>query len=186
MSVDNGAGTITLHGRRFDVFIPHETIQSHIDEIARRINADYGGGEDVPLFVGVLNGSFMFFAELMQRIEFPCEVSFVKLASYEGTESSGCVRQLIGLREDISGRRVIVVEDVVDTGCSIAYTVGLLREMRPASVDVAALLFKPASYSRDIPIRYRAMEVGNEFIVGFGLDYDGLGRNLKHIYKICE
>ena len=153
--------------------------------VAQRINEDYGDKE-TPLFVGVLNGSFMFMSDLIKKIEFNNELSFVKLASYEGTCSSGCVKSLIGLNGSIEGRHVIVVEDIVDTGESIEHMVRELEAMHPASIRVCTLFFKPGSYSKHIPIDYRALEIGNEFIVGYGLDYDQLGRNLKDVYVVTE
>lgn len=176
---------VTLKDKTFELSIPYERIEKEIDALAARINEDYKD-LDTPLFLGVLNGSFMFMAELMQRIEFPCELSFVKLASYVGTSSTGKVSELIGLKDNLEGRHIIVVEDIVDTGESIEHLMRSLVGHRPASVEVATLLFKPDSYKKELPIRYRAMEIPNDFIVGFGLDYDQLGRNLKDIYKIVE
>ncbi len=177
--------TIKLHDRTFRVMIPAEKIDEAVSAVAARINADYADKE-TPLFVGVLNGSFMFMSDLIKKIEFQNELSFVKLASYEGTESTGEVKTLLGLNGSIEGRHVIIVEDIVDTGGSIEHMVRDLEARRPASIAVCTLFFKPASYSRPIPIRYRAMEIGNEFIVGYGLDYDQLGRSLKDIYVVCE
>lgn len=176
---------VTLKDKTFKLSIPYETIHEQIVKLGARINEDYKGKE-TPLFLGVLNGSFMFMAELMQCIEFPCELSFVKLASYVGTTSSGRVSELIGLQDNLAGRHIIVVEDIVDTGESIDHLMRSLVGHRPASVEVATLLFKPEAYKKDIEIRYRAIEIANDFIVGFGLDYDQLGRNLKDIYKIAE
>ena len=139
-----------------------------------------------PPFVGVLNGAFMFFAELLQRISFPCEVSFVRLSSYHGTTSTGSVTEVFGLRENIEARHVIVVEDIVETGESIRALTDSLAAMNPATLEVATLLFKPASYRNYFPIRYPAMEISDGFIVGFGLDYDGLGRNLCDIYRLAK
>ena len=170
---------IKLHDRKFKIMIPAEKIDEAVSAVAQRINEDYGDKE-TPLFVGVLNGSFMFMGELLRHI------SFVKLASYEGTCSSGCVKSLIGLNGSIEGRHVIVVEDIVDTGESIEYMICDLKAQKPASLEVCTLFFKPGSYRKQIPIKYRAMEIGNEFIVGYGLDYDQLGRSLKDIYVVTE
>jgi hypoxanthine phosphoribosyltransferase len=139
-----------------------------------------------PILLGVLNGAFMFMADLARRIDFPVEVSFVKLASYNGTESTDRVNELIGLGCDIEGRHVIVVEDIVDTGNSMEHLLGLLERHRPASIEIAALFFKPAAYRKSFPVKYRAIEVGNEFIIGYGLDYNQLGRNLKDIYVVTD
>ena len=168
---------IKLHDRKFKIMIPAEKIDEAVSAVAQRINEDYGDKE-TPLFVGVLNGSFMFMSDLIKKIEFNNELSFVKLASYEGTCSSGC--------GSIEGRHVIVVEDIVDTGESIEYMICDLKAQKPASLEVCTLFFKPGSYRKQIPIKYRAMEIGNEFIVGYGLDYDQLGRSLKDIYVVTE
>ena len=172
---------IKLHDKKFKIMIPAEKIDEAVSAVAQRINEDYGDKE-TPLFVGVLNGSFMFMSDLIKKIEFNNELSFVKLASYEGTCSSGCVKSLIGLNGSIEGRHVIVVEDIVDTGESIEYMICDLKAQKPASLEVCTLFFKPGQ----IPIKYRAMEIGNEFIVGYGLDYDQLGRSLKDIYVVTE
>ncbi len=176
---------IQLHDRKFRIMIPAEKIDEAVTAVAERINRDYADKE-TPLFVGVLNGSFMFMSDLIKKIEFQNELSFVKLASYEGTSSTGEVKSLLGLNGSIEGRHVIVVEDIVDTGESIEHMLRDLEARRPASVSVCTLFFKPASYSKPYPIRYRAMEIGNEFIVGYGLDYDQLGRSLKDIYVVTE
>lgn len=176
---------IKLHDRLFRVLIPEARIAEAVDAVAARINADYRERKN-PIFLGVLNGSFMFLSDLMKRIDFNCEVSFVKLASYEGTASSGEVRDLIGLNGQIEGRDVIIVEDIVDTGRSIAHMVETLRRKNPASIRICTLFYKPEAYSRPIPIDYPAMNIGNEFIVGYGLDYDQLGRNLKDVYVVTE
>ena len=176
---------IKLHDRKFKIMIPAEKIDEAVSAVAQRINEDYGDKE-TPLFVGVLNGSFMFMSDLIKKIEFNNELSFVKLASYEGTCSTGCVKNLIGLNNSIEGRHVIIVEDIVDTGRSIAHMYADLMRRNPASVEVCTLFFKPNSYREPLPIRYRALEIGNEFIVGYGLDYDQLGRNLKDIYVVTN
>lgn len=176
---------ITLKDKTFELVIPYDRISDSIDAVAARINEEYAG-RPTPLFLGILNGAFMFMSELMQRIDFPCEVSFVKLASYAGTKSSGTVSELIGLADNLRGRHIVVVEDIVETGESIDYLMRSLVGHEPASVEVATLLFKPESYSKDKSIRYSALSIPNDFIVGFGLDYDGLGRNLRDIYKIAD
>lgn len=176
---------IKLHDKKFRIMIPAEKIDQAVSAVAERINADYAD-VDTPLFVGVLNGSFMFMSDLIKKIEFQNELSFVKLASYEGTSSTGEVKSLIGLNNPIEGRHVIIVEDIVDTGESIEHMVRELESHKPASIAVCTLFFKPGSYRKQIPIDYRAMEIGNEFIVGYGLDYDQLGRSLKDIYVVTE
>ena len=160
--------TIQLHDKKFRIMIPAEQIDKAVDAVAQRINADYAGKE-TPLFLGILNGSFMFMSDLIKKIEFQNELSFVKLASYDGTCSTGCVKSLIGLNNPIEGRHVIIVEDIVDTGESIEHMIKELEARNPASVEVCTLFFKPGSYRKTLPIKYRAMEIGNEFIVGYGL-----------------
>ncbi|WP_308659137.1 hypoxanthine phosphoribosyltransferase [uncultured Alistipes sp.] len=176
---------IKLHDRTFRVMIPAAKIDEAVTAVAQRINADYAD-KDTPLFVGVLNGSFMFMSDLIKKIEFNSELSFVKLSSYEGTQTTGDVKCLIGLNHSLEGRHVIIVEDIVDTGESIERMVRDLEKLHPASIAVCTLFFKPGSYRKQIPIEYKAMEIGNEFIVGYGLDYDQLGRNLKDIYVVNE
>lgn len=155
-----------------------------VDALAAKINEDLDG--ELPLFVGVLNGSFMFLGDLMKKVTIPAEISFVKLASYEGTTSTGVVKQLVGLDENIIDRTVVIVEDIVDTGNTIEHLYQSLQTHRPKSIKVATLLFKPAAYTKNVHIDYPALEVPNDFLVGYGLDYDGLGRNLKHIYKLTD
>ena len=175
---------VTLHNERFEPYIGPAELDAAIDKVAARVAARYG--ELMPLFLGVLNGSYFFAAELMKRLSFPCEISFVKVASYHGTRSSGSVKQLIGLQESISGRHVVVLEDIVDTGNTVMHVVEALREKRPASIAIASLLLKPDVYKKDLPIDFVAMEVPNFFVVGSGLDHDGLGRNLPGIYRIVN
>ncbi len=177
-----------LHDRTFRVLIPEAEIEAAIDALAARINSDYAARAAMrpPLFVGVLNGAFMFAAELIKKIEFHCEVSFVKLSSYEGTGSRGSISELIGLSGDTEGRDVIVLEDIVETGESMEHLLRSLATHRPASVEIATLFFKPGAFTRDLGVKYRAIEIGNEFIVGFGLDYNGLGRNFKDIYVVDD
>ncbi len=182
MTSDN---TVKLHDRTFRVMIPAADIDTAIDRLAVQINADYAGRE-TPLFLGVLNGAFMFASELMKKMKFNCEISFVKLASYCGTGSTGKVSELIGLKNNIEGRHVIIVEDIVDTGESMEHLLRSLSGHRPASIEIATLFYKPAAFRKDFPVKYRAMEIGNEFIVGFGLDYNELGRNLKDIYVVTD
>ncbi len=176
---------LKLLDKKFRVMIPAEEIDRAVSRVAEALNRDYAG-RPVPLFVGVLNGSFMFMSDLMKKIGFECELSFVKMASYEGTSSTGQVRDLIGLNCDIEGRDIIIVEDIVDTGGSIAHMRKILAERHPASIEVCTLFYKPASYRGTDPVRYRAIEIGNEFIVGYGLDYNQRGRNLKDVYVVCE
>ena len=177
--------TIQVHDKRFKPFILNEEIVRSVKQIADKINNDYAD-KPIPLFVGVLNGAFMFMGELMKHITIDCEISFVKIASYAGTESTGSIKELIGLNASAENRHVIIVEDIVDTGVSIEHTTNLLKKMNPASVAVCTMLFKPESYTKKIPVDYCAFSIPNRFVVGFGLDYDGLGRNYKDIYEIDE
>ncbi len=173
-----------LHDKTFEISIPHAQIAEAIDALAVRLNDDYRG--TMPLLIGVLNGSFMFMSELVQRLDFDCEVSFVKIGSYCGIRSTGVVQELIGLSADVRGRHVLVVEDIVETGRSIEFMMATLAAAEPASVEVATLFLKPELYCCPKAIKYPGMVIQNDFIVGFGLDYDGLGRNLKDIYKVVE
>jgi len=176
--------TIRLHDKEFRPHIDAAELAAAIKGVAEKINEDYS--DTRPLFLGILNGSFLFVADLMREINLECEISFLKVASYHGTETTGVVKQLVGLNEDIAGRDVIVVEDIVDTGVTIDSIFNTLSGKGANSIKVATLLYKPNAYQMDHPIDYVAMEVGNEFLVGYGLDYDGLGRNLKDIYIINE
>lgn len=174
---------IKLHDRYFKLFIPNEKIEAAVRKTAEQLNRDYADG-DIPVFLSVLNGSFMFTASLMKYITFLSELSFVKLASYSGTTSTGKTRQLIGLSSPLKGRRVIIVEDIVDTGKTITDMYSMLQEHGVTDIRVCTLFLKPAAYKGSVPIDYHAMEIGNEFIVGYGLDYDQLGRQLQDIYIV--
>ncbi|MFI3316937.1 MAG: hypoxanthine phosphoribosyltransferase [Rikenellaceae bacterium] len=176
---------IKLKELTFEVMIPEAQIDQAVEVVASKINSDYTSAQ-CPIFLGVLNGSFMFMSDLLKKIELDCELSFVKLASYQGTSTTGAVKSLIGINSSIEGRDVIIVEDIVDSGNSIEHLTTILADYKPASVKVCTLFFKPKAYEKQIPIDYVAMEIGNEFIVGYGLDYDQLGRNLKDIYVICN
>ncbi len=175
---------VKLADKSFQLYIDSKKINLAINELAKKINEDYKG--KCPLFLCVLNGSFLFAADLLKRFEGECEVSFVKISSYDGTSSSGELRKLIGLNEKIEGRDVIVVEDIVDTGFTLKGVYEQLKTHKPKTIKTATLLFKPNAYQKDIEINYSALIVGNEFLVGFGLDYNGLGRNLEDIYIIKE
>ncbi len=173
---------IKLHDKHFKLFIPNSRIEEAIRAVAGQINRDYRNSDSIPVFLSVLNGSFMFTASLMKYLEIPCELSFVKLASYSGTTSTGNIRQLLGLSESLKGRRVIIVEDIVDSGKTITELHAMLLEAGVSDIKVCTLFLKPAAYKGSIHIDYHAMETGNEFIVGFGLDYDQLGRQYPDIY----
>lgn len=175
---------LTLKDKTFKIFIPYEKISAAIDKVADKLNADFKGCEDIPVLLCVLNGSIMFMGELMQRLDFDCQIVSTKLTSYEGTSSTGKVKQALGLTADLTGRRVIIVEDIVDTGNTIVELKRILSEAGASHSYVCTLLMKPEAYRQDIPIDYVAMEIPNDFIVGFGLDYDELGRNYKDIYVL--
>ena len=152
--------------------------------VADEINRDLA--DENPLFVSVLNGSFMFTSDLMKHLNMPCELSFVKLASYEGTSSTGKVKELVGLNNDITGRTVVIVEDIVDTGFTMERLIETLRQRNPKDIRIATLLVKPDKLQVKLDIHYVAMNIPNDFIVGYGLDYDGLGRNYRDIYTVVE
>ena len=175
---------VTLKDKTFKKFISYEKIAASIDVVAEKINADFQGCTDVPVLLCVLNGSIMFMGELMKRLNFNCQIISTKLTSYEGTNTTGKVKQAIGLTSSIEGRRVIIVEDIVDSGNTIVELKRILKENKAAESKICTLLLKPDAYKKDIKIDYVAMEIPNDFIVGFGLDYDELGRNLKDIYTL--
>ncbi|MDL2261940.1 hypoxanthine phosphoribosyltransferase [Bacteroidales bacterium OttesenSCG-928-I21] len=175
---------VNVFDKSFRLFISNDEIKNRIGMVAAQINADLKCKN--PLFLGILNGSFMFAGELFQQINIECEISFLKLASYEGTSSSGTVKRLIGLNEDIKNRTVVILEDIVDTGITIDHIVKQLKGYEPSEILIATLLCKPTVFNNKYKLDYCCFEIPNEFIVGFGLDYNGQGRNLKHIYKISE
>ena len=177
---------IKILDKEFELFIPYEKIRSVIEKIADEMNENLKGKN--PLFLCILNGSFMFAAEIFKRITLlDAEISFVKLASYSGTSTTGIVKELIGLNEDIKGRTVVVLEDIVDTGITIEKVIAQLEAKNPEDVQVATLLMKPeALQKKNVKLNYVGLEIPNDFIVGYGLDYDGRGRNLIDIYKVVE
>lgn len=175
---------VILKDKRFKTLIPYEKIAEAIDGVAEKINNDFRGCEDFPVLLCVLNGSIMFMAELMKRLEFNCQIVSTKLTSYEGTETTGKVKQAMGLTSDVKGRRVIIVEDIVDSGNTIVELVRIMEEHGAAESRICTMLFKPDAYKKDIKLDYVGMEIPNDFIVGFGLDYDEYGRNLKDIYVL--
>jgi hypoxanthine phosphoribosyltransferase len=176
---------IKLIDREFEKFIPFSELKKAIDEIAEKINRDLEG-EDV-LFVCILNGSFMFSSELMKAITIAdSEITFLKLSSYQGTETTGQVKELIGLYEPIEGRTLVILEDIIDTGITIKEVMERLKSHNPKSVRIATMLLKPEKFKNKMPIDYVGMEIENDFIVGFGLDYNHKGRNLKDIYRVID
>lgn len=175
---------IQVHDKKFRILVPSEKIQAGIAEVAGKINRELAGQK--PLFICVLNGAFIFASDLLKKISIDCEISFIKLASYHGTTSSGEVKTLIGLDENVKNRTIVILEDIVDTGLTIETIVKQLSVYEPKGIKIATLLLKPDAYKKDIPIDYAALKVPNDFIVGFGLDYDGLGRNLEDIYVLSS
>lgn len=176
--------TIQIKDKTFEISIHQEEILKEVSRVADEINRDLAGKN--PLFLSVLNGSFMFTADLMKRITIPCEISFVKLASYQGVTSTGTIKEVIGINEDIAGRTVVIVEDIVDTGLTMQRLLETLGTRGPREVRIASLLVKPDKLKVDLNIEYVAMNIPNDFIVGYGLDYDGLGRNYPDIYTVVE
>jgi hypoxanthine phosphoribosyltransferase len=175
---------IQLLDKQFALSIPASDIKKALWEMAEKMNKELK--DQNPLMICILNGSFMFSADLMKLIDFPCEISFVKLASYEGMGSTGKVKQLIGLNEEIEGRTVVLLEDIVDTGVTIENLMNQLDSQKPKDVKVATLLFKPEACKKDVKLDYVGLEIPNDFIVGYGLDYDGYGRNLPDIYTVID
>ena len=175
---------VRLNDRSFRLYKSESEILTAVRNVAHLINEDYIGKR--PLLIPILNGSFMFASDLIKDLMLDCELCFVKASSYQGTNSTGQVTSIIGLSENIEGRHIIIIEDIVDTGNTLAKILPVFREQNPASLKIASLLFKPDALKNDIQIDYVGMEIPNEFIVGYGLDYDGLGRNLRDIYQVIE
>lgn len=176
---------VKILDKEFKLFIPYEKIRSVVEKMAEQMNQDMKG--ENPLFVCILNGSFMFAAEIFKRINLlDSEITFVKLASYDGDKTSGSVKQLIGFNEKIEGRTVVVLEDIVDTGITIENILKQLERMNPKDVKIATLLLKPDALQKEVQLDYVGLEIPNDFIVGYGLDYDGYGRNLIDIYSVIN
>ena len=168
----------------FKTFIPESEIQQRVKAVAEKINKDLDGKN--PLLLAVLNGSFVFAADLIRNITIPCEISFVKLASYQGTTSTGKIKEVIGLNEDLTGRTVVIVEDIVDTGFTMKRMIETLGTRHPESIHICSLLVKPDKLQVPLNIEYAAIEIPNDFIVGYGLDYDQQGLQLRDIYTIVD
>ncbi len=172
--------TVQVLDREFKMFISSEEIQKSISTLAAKLNTELKG-KDV-LFIGILNGSFLFAADLFRQIDLECQITFLKLASYDGTFSTGKVKRLIGLEQDVRGKTIVILEDIVDTGVTLDFIMKQLAGYEPESIKFATLLFKPDAYTKQIPIDYVCIEIPNNFVVGYGLDYNGYGRNLQSIY----
>jgi hypoxanthine phosphoribosyltransferase len=175
---------IQLKDKEFEVYISHHDLSVKIQSLASQINQQYEGR--CPLFVAILNGAFMFAANLLQHISISCEITFIKVASYQALHSTGKVTELLGMNEDISGRDIIILEDIVDSGLTMEGIINNLKSKHPRSIQVAALLFKPQALRAAVDLHYVGFEIPNAFVVGFGLDYDGLGRNLQDLYVLKE
>jgi hypoxanthine phosphoribosyltransferase len=174
--------TIKVHDKSFEIYLPEAKIQEHVKALAQQINTDYAGKK--PLFIAILNGSFMFASDLFKYLTIDAEICFIKLASYKGMKSSGNVVTAIGLDQDLIGRDVVIVEDIVDTGKTLHEFLPKLQHQQPASLKIVTLLHKPEALKHPLTIDYIGFSIPNKFVIGYGLDYDGLGRNLKEIYQV--
>ncbi len=175
---------IHLHDKTFEPFISSEEIDFAIQNLAKQMDDDFF--DEVPVFIGILNGSFMVLSDLMKHYRGMCEVSFIKVASYEGTQTTHEVKELIGLNENLEGRTVVIVEDIIDTGNTIEALKELFKQQNVKKLKIATLFLKPEAYKKDIKIDYIGIRIPNKFIVGYGLDYDGLGRNLPDVYQLAQ
>jgi len=173
---------ISLHDKSFEINIPEKQILAAIQQVATGINADYK--DKRPLFLAILNGAFMFAADLMKETTIDCEISFLRVSSYQNMQSTGQVSEVIGLKEDIKDRHIIILEDIVDTGQTVYALLQNLIARKPASIEIAALLLKPDCVQHPLQVKYIGLTIPNDFVVGYGLDYNGLGRNLRNIYKV--
>ena len=175
---------VKVFDKTFRLSIPEAEIFEAIERMSVDLTNDLKDSD--PLFIAVLNGAFIFASDLFKNLDFPCSISFVKLASYQGTSSTGKVKKIIGLDEDIEGREIVILEDIVDTGTSMKSLIAQLEDLKPVNIRIASLLFKPEAFKEDYPIDYIGLSIPNDFIVGYGLDYNGYGRNLKQIYTLVE
>jgi hypoxanthine phosphoribosyltransferase len=173
---------IKVHDKSFETYLPEETILQRVKELAAAVSRDYAGRR--PLFIAILNGSFMFASDLFKHLTIEAELCFIKLASYKGLKSSGNVVTSIGLEDDLFGKEVIIVEDIVDTGKTLHNFLPKLLHQQPKSLKIATLLHKPEATEYPLDLNYVGFDIPNKFVVGYGLDYDGLGRNLKEIYQL--
>lgn len=176
--------SIKIKDKSFRVSIPEAEIKTRVKALAEQMSKDLKGKN--PIFLAVLNGAFIFAADLMREMTIPCEISFVKLASYQGTTSTGKVKEVFGINEDLSGRTVVIVEDIVESGQTMKQMIESLGTRNPASVQICTLFFKPEKLKEELTLDYVAFRIPDDFILGYGLDYDGLGRELKDVYTIVE
>lgn len=180
----SGMEKITIQDKTFEIMMTEEQILSEIDKVAQRINEDLK--DKNPLFMPVLNGSFMFASDLMKRVNIPCELSFVKMASYQGTTSTGKIKELMGVNEDLTGRTVVIVEDIVESGFTLKTMIESLGKHNPAAVHICSLFVKPNCLKVPLDIDYGVITIADDFIVGYGLDYNQQGRNYKDLYVLSE
>lgn len=174
--------TIKVRDKEFEVYLNESEIQQRIAEIGDEMNEEYANKN--PLFIGILNGSFMFASDLMKAVNVPSEIAFIRMASYKGMESTGAVKQVLGLQENVFGRHLVLIEDIVDSGLTMDQVIKFFQERGPKSIRVATLLLKPEKLEKDLKLDYVGFEIPEKFVVGYGLDYNGHGRNLKDIYQL--
>lgn len=175
---------VQVHDKQFELFIPESEIQKEVTRIAMEMNQELADKD--PIFLGILNGAFMFASDLYKQLSFPCQITFLKLASYSGTRSTGTVKQLIGINRDLKDRVVVVLEDIVDTGVTLETIIRQLSGYQPEEIRVATFLHKPDATIREVKLDYVGIKIPNDFILGYGLDYDGYGRNFKEIYQLVN
>lgn len=175
--------TIQIHDKHFVPFIGRDKIEGYVEFLANQISKDLDPNE-VPIFIGILNGSFMFAADFVRKYKHDCHITFVKMASYEGVNSTGKIKHLVGINENLEGRTVVILEDIVDTGNTLAEIYEIFRDKNVKQLKIATLFFKPDVFRKELPIDYIGKSIEDKFIVGYGLDYDGLGRNLPDIYQL--
>jgi len=176
---------IKLHSKHFKPYISKEAIAKYVKYLAKLV-ADDLGDKETPIFIGILNGSFMFAADFVREYPFDCHITFVKLASYNGINSSGKIKHLVGLNEDLEGKTVIILEDIIDTGNTLEEIYKIFKDKKVKKLKIATLFFKPDVFRKSLPIDYIGKSIDDKFIVGYGLDYDGLGRNLSDIYQLKD
>jgi len=175
-------GIIKIHDKYFKKYIPKDQIATAVSQMVKQVAKDCKN--ETPIFIGILNGSFMFVADFVRKYKFNCEVSFVKLASYQGTNSTGKIKQLVGLNQNLEGRTVVILEDIIDTGNTLQEIYEIFKDKKLKQLKIATLFFKPDVFKKDLHIDYIGLSIPDEFIVGYGLDYDNLGRNLANIYQL--
>lgn len=177
-------GRVKIHDKWFETSLEEAVIKQRVKELAQQMSRELEGKN--PLFLAVLNGSFIFAADLMREMTIPCEISFVKLASYQGTTSTGKIKEVIGINEDLSGRTVVIVEDIVESGHTMRRMIETLGTRNPRSIQICSLFFKPAKLQEELTLDYVAFSIPDDFIVGYGLDYDQQGRELKDVYTLVQ